>query len=695
MSFFVSLWIIFSSMSSQVLWNHEEIIIPLHGDFLSELYELEANLYIDGVIIEDARVIYKYDGVERTFLSTINTSIVKTYTHKIEAYFPDYNMRHVMTVSIKIIDHIPPEILSVPLIKVRIGDKMPNLLIGFSTIDNYDSKELLDIEIDTSQVIDTQIGSYPITYYVYDLSGNESKKTTQVEFFDDIPPQITSIKPLRLNIDDEFKWDDYFSIVDNYDLFPMVTIDSVITKERLLGTYNLFLKAIDQSGNISSIETKIEVFDDTAPTLYLSNERPDIPYQTEDIASILKKLILKVEDNYDDLSIDDVIIISSINPDVIGSYLVTFKIKDQSNNETKLDLYLKVKDQNKPTVEIIKPLIFNVFDPIPLFEDYIDYQDNLSHKEDIIFEVIGSFFMNKKGKYPITIKVTDEAKNQLLFNTYLEVKDHTYPEISLIKDIMITKFKPIDYRPYFQLHDEYDDILDIDFMTDDSMVNYEEVGIYTLIVTAIDPAQHETSMIVDVIIMDIESPELVLKTEGRIDYPYQGNPIDYRSYITSVHDNHDELKIEDVQISGEVNTRAFGLYQIKYTLEDFSGNKTQKILEFLIVDHESPIIIFDDLTINQYEDLDFLKGVEMMDQSHDVKISYFPKSVDTSTPGSVIITYVAIDSRGNYMIKDRLVIIQEVEQKIPIQQYFPLISIVIMGLSSVIFLYFKDVKHMF
>jgi hypothetical protein len=155
-------------MSSQVLWNHEEIIIPLHGDFLSELYELEANLYIDGVIIEDARVIYKYDGVERTFLSTINTSIVKTYTHKIEAYFPDYNMRHVMTVSIKIIDHIPPEILSVPLIKVRIGDKMPNLLIGFSAIDNYDSKELLDIEIDTSQVIDTQIGSYPITYYVYD-----------------------------------------------------------------------------------------------------------------------------------------------------------------------------------------------------------------------------------------------------------------------------------------------------------------------------------------------------------------------------------------------------------------------------------------------------------------------------------------------------------------------------------------------
>ncbi|MFA6377929.1 MAG: hypothetical protein WCW63_04800, partial [Acholeplasmataceae bacterium] len=196
MSFFVWMMMAFLTLEANIIWERTEIIVPLHGDFRSALSEVEAKLYIDGEICEDARVIYKIDGVERTFLSTINTSIVKTYTHKIEAYFPDYNLRHVMTIQIKIIDDIPPEIVSMPSIRVRIGEKMPNLLIGFTAIDNYDLEESLLIRIDTSQVMDEQIGKYPITYVVKDLSGNETTKILWIEFYDDISPDITAIKPL-------------------------------------------------------------------------------------------------------------------------------------------------------------------------------------------------------------------------------------------------------------------------------------------------------------------------------------------------------------------------------------------------------------------------------------------------------------------------------------------------------------------
>ncbi len=695
MSFFVWLGFLFTSLSANVIWNQTEIVVPLHGDFITALNEIEADLWINGLYIDDAKVIYRIDGVERTFLSTINTSIVKTYTHKIEAYFPDYEIRQIMTISIKIIDDIPPIILSVPELKVRIGEKIPNLINEFRASDNYDPEDLLKINIDTSKVIDTKIGIYPIIYQVEDLSGNKSSQMTWIEFYDDIPPQITLIKPLKHDVNHTFSWQTYFSITDNYDTFLTVNLQSTVFEQKMIGIYPLKITAFDQSGNEQIMMTTIEVFDKTPPILVISNERPDIPYQTKDISSILERLILKIEDNFDQLTMDHIEIISSINTNAIGTYLVTYQVSDTSNNTTKIDINLKVTDQQKPKIMVIKPLIFNVFDPNPLFDEHLLIEDDLSAKENIKLEIIGSFQMHKVGKYLITIKATDEAKNQAIFTTYLEIIDHTVPEIKLIQDIMITQFKPINYRPYFEVKDQYDDVEDLEFLIDDSLVDYLNIGVYPLRVKVIDPSLHEVTLTVDVIIMDIEPPKITLKIDEVIDYPYRGLPIDYLSYVDQVSDNHDLLSKNDVIIIGEVNPNQFGLYQIIFVLKDMTGNETKEILEFLIVDHESPSIAFDDLVINQYEIIDFFKGVQTNDNTQNLEITYYPKVVDTSNAGSVIVTYVVIDERGNYVMKDRLITILAVETPIPFKQYFPVITIIIIGLSTCIFIYFKEVKHMF
>ena len=163
--------------------------------------------------------------------------------------------------------------------------------------------------------------------------------------------------------------------------FPEVKIEcDALSHNKMVGIYPFKVIATDQSGNQKIVITSIEIYDQTPPSLIISNERPDIPYQIEDSMSILRKLIINVYDNVDEISSDDVKIFSSINHDVLGTYLVTYQIIDSSYNKTSVDIYLKVTDQEKPKIILIKPLLFHVFDPPPLFQDYIILEDNFFYK---------------------------------------------------------------------------------------------------------------------------------------------------------------------------------------------------------------------------------------------------------------------------------------------------------------------------
>ena len=88
---FLLLFISFFNFSqTEVKWENITGEIALNENYMEVLLDAKASLIINGNKMADPEIIYRYDGVERTFLSTINTAIVKTYHHKIEAYFPEY-----------------------------------------------------------------------------------------------------------------------------------------------------------------------------------------------------------------------------------------------------------------------------------------------------------------------------------------------------------------------------------------------------------------------------------------------------------------------------------------------------------------------------------------------------------------------------------------------------------------------------
>ena len=87
--------------------------------------------------------------------------------------------------------------------------------------------------------------------------------------------------------------------------------------------------------NESSKTFYITIVDQVPPDIFLSSYPKPIEVNQELSEEILKSYILSVDDNYDQLSIDDVVITHDIDVYRVGSYKIYYQIKDLSNNEKK------------------------------------------------------------------------------------------------------------------------------------------------------------------------------------------------------------------------------------------------------------------------------------------------------------------------------------------------------------------------
>ena len=158
MSFLLSLFGFFQVLTMQVQWTFDWLDIPLFGN-LSDYVELPtATLFINGNIVYDPEMYYVRNGVERTFISTVNTKVVKSYHIKYRVHFPSYYQSYTHTIVFNIYDDIPPEFLALPNRSIPIGAKLPNLFEGVIVSDNYDKISELIVTAESHQVVLSKIG---------------------------------------------------------------------------------------------------------------------------------------------------------------------------------------------------------------------------------------------------------------------------------------------------------------------------------------------------------------------------------------------------------------------------------------------------------------------------------------------------------------------------------------------------------
>ena len=688
MSFLLSLFSIFSFLSVRIDWINDFLTIPLHDNIDNYTYLPEARLYIDDVKINDPTMFYERNGVEWTFITTVNSGVVKAYYIKYRVNYPTYNISQVKTITFNIVDLIPPEFVQVPTFSIPLGQKMPDLLEGLNYLDNYDHASNIKVLVNSSKVILNRVGTYEISYQISDLSNNTATRLSTLAVYDHLPPTITLKKELILSYGSSFLWSNYLTITDNYDTVLDIKMHDQYVNYAKLGSYPIVITATDQSGLSSQIEQMLSIVDIEKPKITMKSQAPMIPVYSSESDALLKSFILSVSDNYDLLTINDVAVTHDIEWDVLGEYTIYYTLTDQSKNTLETKIKVKIKDIDKPTIWFTEPLIFEVFEETPFINQFIEYEDNYDVKSKLTLKITTSFKMNAIGKYPITVEVSDTSGNKEILQSYIEIIDSTKPELEQINDIIITDFSRKNYSLYFLASDNYDSSTKISVHINDQYVNYEAIGSYPIIVTATDQSSNYTILHTEILIIDIIEPELELKQHAVL-LQINSEPLDLKSFIKNASDNYDYLTKDDVIIEGEVKYDRIGLYTITYYLSDSSLNSIKKEFVVTIDDRTSPIITSTPLSLHVNQQFNPLEGIHIEDNMGNYELYIFPEFIDTSLAGKKKITYVAVDQRGNYTTYVREIVILDDSKKIELTSYLPVVIVTLLGIASIYYIYKK------
>ncbi|MFA6801416.1 MAG: hypothetical protein WCR19_04855, partial [Acholeplasmataceae bacterium] len=638
MSFLLSLLAVIGSY--QVVWQQTEVDVKLY-DSIYEYVEIPtASLYIDGELI-DTEVTYRYNGVNKTFISTVITSYVKSYAIDYEVYFIDYDIKETMTIHFNVIDDIAPVFEYIPTYQNDVGTSLPDFYLNLIYNDNYDLEENLDFFVDAGFVDVDHIGSYPIYYYLTDQSLNQTIEIRYIEIIDRIKPVILLKKDLIMsygitNIETAY----YFQITDNYDVQPIIEIDDHLVNYNQLGTYDFDLKVCDQSGQMVQNTYQLTIIDDEPPELILKLNKNIAVYDI-DILDHLDNYILSLTDNYDAFEQITLSITNDIDIDTVGSYSIYFLAIDQSSNQIEKMVSVKVVDEKSPTVTLLEPLKFDVYEKEPFLIEYFLISDNYDQYENLDIDLDTDLKMDQVNQYQLILTVTDQSKNKTYYYDYIIVVDEVAPIIIQVNDILITQFEAIDYDSYFGFTDNYDAQENISFSFDDTQIIYEKIGQYELLVYATDLSTNIKTYSADVFVVDVVAPSIVIKTY-QVTKAINESPLNLLDYVISVSDNYDDLEISEILIFEQINDNQIGAYEVIFQIYDTSLNYDEEILIIIIDDLDRPYVEMSDLIVMQYQNIDYLSGIQIKDES-DVEIYYDSSYIDTSKIGTQYLTYIIQD----------------------------------------------------
>ncbi|MFU8793609.1 MAG: hypothetical protein ACNA7K_06240 [Acholeplasmataceae bacterium] len=689
MSFLLCFWACLGWVNQiQIQWINDILSIRLNEP-LSQYEDLpQAILYIDDKEVINPNVYYE-KGVDRTFLSVVNTGIVRSYEVKYRVTFLDYNISQTHLIIFDVVDEIPPVILKMKTFEIPVGSKMPNFNEGLVFQDNYDDVALCTVEIIAHTVNLHLIGTYEITYIITDQSSNETSGKTTLTVYDYSPPEITLKKPIIHEVSQVFQWKDYITIKDNYDDWIDPLIDDSLIDYTRLGQYVITITASDQSNNQATLSTSMTIIDTLAPViLFKSNPKP-IHVNDHISRAVLEDYILSVTDNYNTLSFDDLIITHDIDTSRLGVYKLYVTAYDESSNMGFNQLSIQVVDIEKPTIDLKEDLVFQVFEPKPHLIDYIIFEDNYTPSDELNITITGTFHMHLLGTYIITATATDQSKNKTTKHFHLTIVDEVAPTVSLKQELIVTDFMPKPLYLYIETSDNYDDARDLVIDIDDQKIDYNQTGMYEFTVCVYDLSFNQTCETFDLFVVDITPPTISLKhTHITIDTSITS--INYNQIIESCDDNYDVILVSDVVIDSQVEYGVIGLYKVIFSISDFSNNKTTEVL-YVRIDHFEELSYYSiPLTANLYENIDFLDGLKIDDMHKNYQVRVVSDHIDFNQPGTYEVIYVIIDQRGNQYIEKTTLTIHAPLTKTSYKSYIPLVAINTIGLSLIGFLTYKS-----
>lgn len=204
-----------------------------------------------------------------------------------------------------------------------------------------------------------KLGTYDIIYEVK-INGITYKKTRKIKLVDNEKPIITLTGNENVTICPQVQYqEEGYKAIDNYD--GDITNKVKITKKDNLITYSVK----DTSNNETKITRTITSEDKTLPTITLKGSTNQTIY----LGNTWKEPGYTAYDNCDNDITNNVVSSGVVNSNKLGSYKITYTVKDLSGNQTTINRTVKViskpSNPSSQTPSNQKGTIYLTFDDGP------------------------------------------------------------------------------------------------------------------------------------------------------------------------------------------------------------------------------------------------------------------------------------------------------------------------------------------
>lgn len=260
---------------------------------------------------------------------------------------------------------------------------------GFQVFDDTSDLDIKDVTV-INTVNFNKLGSYFINYRIEDKSGKTTTVRRRIIIQDLSPPILNNSTVPSINIElgenlnNLLNQQDY-DIIDNYTVADDINIEILNDKiPNSVGTFELNLKATDDSGNSLFFNQIINISDTTPPSISL-------------LGNNIEEILLGQEFNDPGLNVNDLSnlsplsIQSNLNKDINGRYQIIYTASDIYGNSNSVSRFVDVVTSFPPQNGILS-LNSNLFSEV-----------NFVQKNIIIEEITEILFSTEivKHKYII------------------------------------------------------------------------------------------------------------------------------------------------------------------------------------------------------------------------------------------------------------------------------------------------------
>jgi len=422
---------------------------------------------------------------------------------------------------------------------------------GATASDNVDG-DITSLIVVSGSVDTSVINEYFLTYNVSDAAGNPAIEVIRtINVVDSTPPVITLLgdNPVNLYIGDTYN-DAGATASDEVDgdvtaniITTGLPIDTVA-----VGTFTVTYNVSDTVGNSAELVRTVNVVDISTPIITLLGDNPI----TIEIGSEYVDAGATASDDADGDITSSIIVVNSVDSNILGVYTVTYNVTDSSDNHAPEAI------RTVNVVDTTAPIITLTGDnpaQVEVGYEYVDAGATASdnYDGDITSDIIPTSNVNYHtvGTYTVNYNVTDSSGNsaEQVSRTVIVGPDLTPPIIILTGDTTINL--TID-QTYTELGATATDNADGDLTSSIIVVGSVDsaiIGTYYVTYNVTDAAGNpavEVVRTVDVVVAPVTLSSIAITTPAtKLSYTV-GNVLDITGLVVTGTYSDASTKVETI-----------------------------------------------------------------------------------------------------------------------------------------------------